>query len=247
MLERTVLARARLFLLPAEHPGANMLTVASGTSCSTWASAVRAWMCSLDPPLPDVVEWPFAGPPACAKARADPAARRLLLRSYKFYVVRPALLKLDLLSFQRATADALPVFRLPFSAWLSGPPGTHWNLLDLELGPGSWLQFRLWAVVRMSGCWPLQVLGAPLCVSTLPRCGACGARDVDVWHALFSCSASAELRSALWSRLPLPPPSCPAQVSQFLFHQCRPPAERREHVHFVATAVLLAMTGATQH
>ena len=230
MVERTILARARLFLLPGEHPGASMLAVASGTSCSSWASTVRAWMNSLDPPLPDVVAWPFAGPQACATARADPAARRLLLRSYKFYVVRPASLKLDRLAFERATADAL----------------LQWNLLDLALGPGSWLHFRLWAVVRMSGCWPLQVLGAPLCVPTLPRCGACGARDVDVWHALFSCPASAALRSSLWSRLPLPPPSSPGQVSQFLFHQSRPPAERREHVHFVAAAVLLAITGAAQ-
>ncbi|CAK0799419.1 unnamed protein product, partial [Prorocentrum cordatum] len=51
--------------------------------------------------------------------------------SYKFYVVRPALLKLDQLAFQQAAAASLPVFRLPFSAWLSGPPGLQWNLLDL--------------------------------------------------------------------------------------------------------------------
>ena len=226
-----------------------MLAVSSATTCTTWASAVRAWMNSLDLPLPDVVAWPFAGPQACATARADPAARRLLLRSYKFHVVhvvRPALLKLDRIAFERATADALPVFRLPFSAWLSGPPELQWNALDLALGPGSWLHFRLWAIVRMSGCWPLQVLGAPLCVPTLPRCGARGAHDVDVWHALFSCPASAALRSSLWSRLPLPPPSSPGQVPQFLFHQSRPPAERREHVHFVAAAVLLAITGAAQ-
>jgi len=246
MVERTILARARLFLLPGEHPASNMFEVASSTCCSTWASSVRAWMDSLDPPLPDVVDWPFAGPQACAKARSDPAARRLLLSSYKFYVVRPAMLKLDLPAFQKAAAASLPVFCLPFSSWLSGPPGLQWNLLDLALGPGSWLQFRLWAVVRMSGCWPLQVLGAPLCVPTLPRCGGCGARDVDVWHALFSCPATAALRSSLWSRLPLPPPSCPAQVSQFLFHQSRPPTERREHVHFVAASLLLAMTGAAQ-
>ena len=93
-------------------------------------------MDSLDPPLPDVVDWPFAGPQACAKARSDPAARRLLLSSYKFYVVRPAMLKLDLPAFQKAAAASLPVFRLPFSAWLSRPPGLQWNLLDLALDSG---------------------------------------------------------------------------------------------------------------
>ncbi|CAK0909666.1 unnamed protein product, partial [Prorocentrum cordatum] len=130
---------------------------------------------------------------------AGPRVLPQRLTSCKFYVVRPALLQLDQLAFQQAAAASLPVFCLPFSAWLSGPPGLQWNLLDLELGPGSWLQFRLWAVVRMTGCWPLQDL-----------------------HLVSPSSA---------------------QVSQFLFHQSRPPAERRECARFVAAAALLAVTG----
>eukprot|EP00959_Pyramimonas_sp_CCMP1952_P112560 2353320-Pyramimonas_sp.AAC.1 len=102
-------------------------------------------MAALGSPILDVVDWPFAGEQACSAARADPAARRLLLRNCKFDVVRPAISKLDLAVFQRATAVALPVFRLPFSAWHTGSPGLQWNMLDLALGPASWLHFRLWA------------------------------------------------------------------------------------------------------
>ncbi|CAK0904763.1 unnamed protein product [Prorocentrum cordatum] len=102
MVERAILARAKLFLLPETHPGASMLRLASATSCPTWASAAQAVMEALDSPIPDVVDWPRAGE---------------------------------------------------------------------------------------------QVLGAPLCVATLPRCGGCGALDVDIWHALFACLATATHRA----------------------------------------------------
>ena len=54
----------------------------------------------------------------------------------------------------------------------------------------AWLWYRCWAVVRISGAWPVCLFegaGLPL---TLPCCPGCGQAQVTVSHALAECSAT---------------------------------------------------------
>ena len=78
-------------------------------------------------------------------------------------------------SFQALRREGLSRFSAEFNLWS---------------GTDAWLWYRCWAVVRISGAWPVCLFegaGLPL---TLPCCPGCGQAQVTVSHALAECSAT---------------------------------------------------------
>ncbi len=236
MLERAIMARARLLAQPPDHPGTRMLALARRLTCASWASAVAARMAELTPPVLDIDVHPAFRHPLRG-AQGSLQLRRSLLRDFKLQVVRPARRARDRAAFQRATGACLPTLGMSFAVLVPEPNQLPMALLQLDFGPHMWRDFRMWSVARMSGAWPLPVLGVPCLPVTLDRCAACGAAQVDIAHAICGCPRQAAQRADLESRALLPPLSHAAMYMYQLFREGPPPEERWHHVLYVARAL----------
>ncbi|CAK0830298.1 unnamed protein product [Prorocentrum cordatum] len=204
---------ARLPAQPADHPGARMLSLARSLSCTTWASVAACRRVEQTPPVLDIDVHP-AFRHALRNARCSVELRPSLLRSFQLQVVRLALRARDLAAFQRAACARLPA-----------------------LGMSNAALFRMWAVARMSGAWPLPVLGVPSLPVTLARCAACGALQVDIAYALCGCPGQTMRRAELETRALLPPLSQAGVYMYQLFRDGPPPEQRWHRVLFVARAL----------
>ena len=91
MLERAVLLKARVQLLPLEHPACALLRVATTAEFETWATSVARIQSLPQLPfrIPDIAETMFAD--TVAQARADPESRRKAGGKYTNLWVAPAL------------------------------------------------------------------------------------------------------------------------------------------------------------
>ena len=99
-------------------------------------------------------------------------------------------------------------------------------------------RYRLWALVRKSGCWPLPVFGGDSLPPVLDACPVCGELQGSVAHALCDCIAVAGARRRLCHAATAPPPT--VSRNQFIFELFRDAANletRVAHIDFVATAV----------
>ena len=141
MLERAIMARARLLAQPPDHPGTRMLALARRLTCASWASAVAARMAELTPPVLDIDVHPVFCHPLRG-AQCSLQLRRSLLRDFKLQVVRPALRARDRTAFQRATGACLPTLGMSFAVLVPEP-----NQLPMAL-----FQLDFWAtyVARLS-------------------------------------------------------------------------------------------------
>ena len=86
---------------------------------------------------------------------------------------------------------------MPFLCFCGGPQRIPLNMLACDFGPGMWRLYRIWAVARMTGCWPLPVLGGGVLPLLLPECAHCKEKLVDIAHRLYECTGCAALRYSL--------------------------------------------------
>jgi len=193
-------------------------------------------MAELTPPILDIDVHPAFRHPL-RNARCSLELRRSLLRDFKLQVVRPALRARDLVAFQRAACARLPALDMSYAVLVPEPQQLPVGMLSLDFGPHMWREFRMWAVARMSGAWPLPVLGVPCLPVTLSRCAACGALQVDIAHALCGCPGQTVRRAELETRVLLPPLSQAGVYMYQLFREGPPPEQRWHHVLFVARAL----------
>ena len=159
---------------------------------------------------------------------------------YRWQVVRPALFEYDQQAFRKAASEVFPSLRRSFAELCPGPSLPDWNLLGWEASPYFWKHYRVWAVTRMTGCWPLSVLGQGGLPATLPRCGACGAIDVGVDHPLVACRATAVHQDLLARDGPRIQDVAPEMALQVLFCEGLPSRARAAHISYVGTAVMQA-------
>ena len=141
-------------------------------------------------PLPDIVSIDRYSA-ALPGARTSAATRKVLLNRYRWEFVRPALQDYDTPLFHAAASRPLVAFGFPFSFIQPRMEGFPPHLLQADLGPQSQRLFRLWAVCRFTGRWPLQVIGCDDAPVHLAECAACGQVRVDVWHAFSVCPGTA--------------------------------------------------------
>ena len=232
------MARARVWLLPHSHPAAVLREAARVSPAPSWWQA--SGKVQADFPggaLPDVVDVDFLAD-AVPNAVASPGARKALLRRYKREVVQPRLRTYDQEAYATAADRILPGFGVAFSSFQPlSAPGDLLDLRDLERVGN--LFFRLWAVCRITGRWPLPVLGGEEAPITIDRCGACPCHEVSVVHAFTACAGTAELRGELWRKVSMPPVAAAGMVLGALFG----PARETEHIRFVARAILACGRG----
>ena len=172
LLERAIMLRARLQVLPTGHPAAAMLQLATCLVASTWASDVREVMVGtiLPDQIPELLDHPAATPDKVEEARHEPQLRKRLLKEYKLSAVRPVLLQFDRLAYFEASRKELTYLGWSFGALLARPTRISIDLLKFDAGPGTWRWYRLWAVCRMTGRWPMQVLGIVEALESLDMC-----------------------------------------------------------------------------
>ena len=101
--EKAIMARARIFTLPINHPATRMLHFACNSSGVTWATHVKRLMndASLPRLVPDITDHPCFTKDKLLRAAADPVFRKVILREYKSNVVRPILQQYDNFTFRR--------------------------------------------------------------------------------------------------------------------------------------------------
>ena len=183
-------------------------------------------------------------PPTAAlldAARADADARKLLLRMYRWEVVRPALLQYDRASYLRAASCVIPAFGVPFSHCQPLPARTDSELLCADWGINSWRLYRLWALCRVTGKWPLPVLGQTEMPLLLHKCAACGQVDVDVAHPLLSCHGTQALHANLCRHVGEFCREARVSFLTFLFGSNTQAGTRVHHIFYVGKALLAAI------
>ncbi|CAK0852658.1 unnamed protein product, partial [Prorocentrum cordatum] len=155
MLERAIMARARLLAQPPDHPGARMLALARRLTRASWASAVAARMAELAPPVLDIDVHPAFRHPLRG-AQGSLQLRRSLLRDFKLQVVRPALQARDRAAFQRATGACLPTLGMSFAVLVPEPNQLPMSLA-CRVSPSLWTavllaELRRWTLPMLRGC-----------------------------------------------------------------------------------------------
>ena len=181
--------KARLQLLPDSHPAKRLLEVAARSRVFTWASLVTSLQRRRDwpAPIPDIVDAFDASRIRDALRSKD--SRRYLLRAYRRTCVEPVLREYDLNAFLQVDASgswSYTSFQPAFNATLFA------RLLDMDWDADVWGFYRTWAVVRVTGRWPLALFGWLDLPRTLPECPLCGVSDADVVHVLLSCPHTVE-------------------------------------------------------
>ena len=74
MIECAIMTRAKVLVLPPEHPAASMLRLADAIPAFSWSSHAKSAMINPDfvAPIVDIVDSKFCAPERLVAARADP-------------------------------------------------------------------------------------------------------------------------------------------------------------------------------
>jgi hypothetical protein len=184
--------------LPGSHPAAMMLALADAVPAFSWSRSVVELMASgcFGGVIPDLVRDNVFPGARIRLAKDDVTERRALLKEYKWTVLRPILMRHDRDEYLAKASVELPTCQHSFASFLPDPRAMHVSLLLLDTCPGSWQWFRLWSVTRMTGRWPLLVYGGLELPVVLDACPSCGATEATVVHALCSCPATSQMRTA---------------------------------------------------
>ena len=181
--EVAVVAFARLFLLPQDHPSRIMLDVAASPPYATWVANVVAYMEARQIPL--ITKSGIAE--SCIKAaHLDREHRKQLLRHYRWDIVNPILLKQDEITYVSCAARLIPTFGIPLSSLIPRPCRLPKEWLVASGPPGMWKYFRCWSIARLTGRWPCSVLGSADLPFTLAKCSWCDTCNITVLHP-FCC------------------------------------------------------------
>ena len=178
------------------------------------------------------------------RAWVDRSWRKALLKRYRWEVARPKLRIYDQQAFQRVAARILPAFGAPLSDFMPAPQRLSLELLVSDHMPVSALWFRVWALVRVTGRWPLVVWGMPDMPDVLPACAGCDASQVSVLHALCECPAGAGFFNELHTVVGPISRSAGAALFGLLFGPCPPPGSRGPAIAFVGRVISSAAASA---
>ena len=208
-----------------------MREAARRSTAHTWWQLVGHRMAGL--PGARLLEvWEAGGLKEEAEAATkSAAARKAVLRRYRREVVRPALREYDHKAFASSADRFIPALGTTFREL---QPGAHLHSraeLVMEIAP---LLYRLWAVCRFTGCWPLQAVGGEDMPRELVKCDACGGAQVPVSHAFCACEGTLALFRALQADAVVPSRESEMQMVMALFG----PKRGAAYVRYVGRALL---------
>ena len=187
---RVIMARARMELLPPDHPLSKLVDGVEAAGVSTWwehAREVRtAW--GIEIGAREFAEGRGEG-------RTTPEARRKKAQEYKRRIVLPRFQERESEWFRSEIQKAVANGRLNHpelaparSRWL---PSLRWA----EWGPTHWKYYRAWVLVRLTGGIPLTVWDAGEVMAFLPRCPLCGHASAGVIHLALECRGVEDVRA----------------------------------------------------
>lgn len=239
MYEAAIMARATIFLLPAEHPTAVSMRIADGNPMITWSSMSRDLMCGkiLPSKIHDIADTPVCTPALLWKARTDSATRKAVLRRYRWEVVRPILYQYDQAAYAQAATKTIVALGWTFARLQPRPSKLPVDLLRLDTHPSAWRWFKMWAQVRLTGAWPIPTLGGESFPIYIAECPACGSRCITVRHPLCECPGTLVLYRQLCSAVSMPHRQQTSLFMYALFAHDPPVSERAQHVRYVGLAL----------
>ena len=225
MLEKAIVALARMQLMPSNHPARQLVELAATTPCDSWVQRVFLEMRNpqLQANIPAIAHSGICSGAQLEEAMYNREVRKSILRQYRLRVVRPILVSKDQRMYASAATKMLIGLGCHYQnlgvdvdgSWLSG----------LALSPVSWRHLRIWWLIRVTGCWPscLYALESP--TSSLDMCPQCGAVNVVVSHAW------------LCPRLPLAVESISPGWTAMLFDKSGPSQDVASKITFVGAGV----------
>ena len=247
-LECAILARARINLLPLEHPARKLMALADALPAITWSRRVKRLMATICPesPLPDVTECSLFSNDALDEARASNVERKKAVKNYRDAVIRPALLDYDRRAYGTAASKVFPAFGVPFAQFQPKHYACAWGVSLLTSTVHAKI-FRAWSVARISGKWPLTVLGEKHTSVTLEFCPFCGQPDVTITHTLLQCNqVPGDFRKRLVESVPSLDIQDPVGFLNTLFATSSPLDARLAHIQYTGGLLLAAMPAFAQ-
>ena len=250
MLENAIVARARAWLLPDDHPVSPLMAQACMLPCLTWAASVSAAMQAPDLPenIPEILNCGACTPAERTQAKSDSDVRKIILKRYRWEVVRSCLLEYDRRVYLQAAEKFLDALQVSVGALQPTPERLDVGLMDVAWSSQSWKWFRCWSIVRITGRWLLTAYGEHELPSELPACRACGAARVSVAHAMAECPASEASYQALAGMSDLPQRECtPAFFRSLLYlgKGSEGSAHLVDRIRFVGTAINASCSSGT--
>jgi hypothetical protein len=194
-LERIILVRARIQLLPTDHPLAVAVSVAERLKAVTWWTHTNEAkkLLGIDK---DIKE--YGG--LVAGTYLDPIGRKAAVSKFKNEVVRPRLQAMEQQWFQESLAKLGAGMELTYQ---NVRPKKVWNnaLCWSGWGRTMWRFHKAWCIARVTEKLPIAWFGGSGLDSVLPCCPQCRAADADLHHVLCVCSGTSHLRAG-WHNFP---------------------------------------------
>ena len=204
LLLEVALTLARVQLLPEEHPTARLALLLDELPCRTWFSQARDLLhqSGLPRPIPNLENSGVCSAAQIHEARRDRALRKQILQTYRRNTVKPLLQEYDRMHLVSCTHEYIPAFGFSLFELDFYVVPLQWELFDSCSVKEAWFNYRAWSIVRISGRWPLPLLG----ISELPRhitCPACNLPEASVFHMLGRCPSSREPLQRLLQHIPV--------------------------------------------
>ena len=155
--------------------------------------------------------------------------------------MRPILLAYDERAYQDAACKPLGPLGCTYQCVQPTLEKPSLDLLQYDMGPGTWKYYRVWACARMTGSWPFPVVGGGEFLCEVDECPYCGHASATIVHVLVSCIGTEVLRAELRTTTTMPPIKVEALFMRELFRTGAPAEYRARHVAFVGKALLPAM------
>jgi hypothetical protein len=240
-MEYALVARARISLLPEGHPTRAIFDAAKSGTLPSWVPFTQELLAlpRLGEPIAEITSCTGFSDDYIQHARADKAVRKALLRRYRWEVVRPRLLAMDLAEYYDACAKPVPTLGIPFAVLEPNPGKLSVDLLRMNGAHGAWRWYRAWAMIRVSGRWPAPVWGCRDFPMVLDGCPFCGCTNVNVLHPLLECGGFEAEYAVLKSRWGLPSRLRTDDVVFALFGHTSDISRVLDVVRFVGTTVML--------
>ena len=194
--------------------------------------------------IPDLPDAPGFTSEGLAEARRDSSKRRLLLRRYRWEIVRPALMEVESAHYATQAQRIVPVLDIPFSTLI--PLAAPFSLAWLAHAGNRyfWRCFRCWNMIRLTGRWPTAVTGNLDMPFHLPFCVFCAAPNITVRHVLLDCPGTSDALLACLSDAGIATSSGATTMLVAIFGAFNDPTRQAHFIEFVGRCVLPMITAA---
>ena len=188
VIEIALVARARAELLPPTHPTRLVLSYAMANVAPSWPQKLETLLRQYH--LQSILTVTACGlfpDTAIAQAERSNEDRKTVLRRYKWENIRPKLLEHDRVFFQEQLSKSIDAFGVPFRQLCPQPFRFQTGMLELTYSDVTWLHFRVWAIVPMTGKLPRLRKQELVLHDTDTHCAFCTIPKADVVHYLCRC------------------------------------------------------------